>query len=184
MQQIIKNVVGLLAVVFLLASGVVAEEPVDIDDKSLTAEEKIRQGFGIGVIVGEPTGLSAKKWVTDTTAIDAAAAWSFADFNSFQIHADYLWHNFDLIKTEDLPGRLPVYFGVGGRIKFQGSNDGNGKGQNDERTRVGIRAPVGISYLFHDVPVDLFAEVVPILDIAPETKFGIGVGLGARYYFR
>ena len=176
----VKQVCRLIFLGVVLAAGAGADDSLGVD-KTLSAEEKIRQGFGVGVIIGEPTGLNVKKWISDTTAIDGAAAWSFYDFNSFQLQADYLWHNFDLLKTEDLPGRLPVYWGVGVRIKFKGENDGKG---NDERTRVGVRAPVGISYLFHDVPVDLFAEVVPILDIAPETKFGIGVAIGARYYFR
>ena len=58
-----------------LTGGVGAEESLGTtSDESLTAVEKIRQGFGIGLIVGEPTGLSAKKWLSDTTAIDAAVA--------------------------------------------------------------------------------------------------------------
>ncbi len=175
----VKQVCRLIVLGVVLAAGAGADDSLGVDN-TLSAEEKIRQGFGVGVIVGEPTGLSAKKWISDTTAIVGAAAWSFSDYNSFQLQADYLWHSFDLIKTEDLPGRFPVYFGVGGRVKFKGENNGKG----DERTRVGVRVPVGISYLFHDVPVDLFAEVVPVLDIAPETKFGIGVAIGARYYFR
>jgi len=35
------------------------------------------RGFGLGIIVGEPTGLSFKKWSGDTTAIGGAIAWSF-----------------------------------------------------------------------------------------------------------
>jgi hypothetical protein len=173
-----------MTVVSLLCISVRAEETAqDTPDKNMTAEEQVRQGFGIGIILGEPTGLSAKKWISDTTAIDAAAAWSFIDFNSFQLHADYLWHNYDLIKTKELPGCLSVYYGVGGRIKFKGSNDGNGKGNKDEDTRLGVRVPLGLSYVFKRNPVELFAEVAPILDIVPETKFGVGIGVGARYYF-
>ena len=171
--------IGTLSVLCTITAATWADEP--LIDTGLTAEEKIRQGFGIGVIVGEPTGLSAKKWITDTTAIDAAAAWSFADFSSFQLHVDYLWHNYDLIQTKELPGQLSVYYGIGGRIKLKGSNDG--KGNKDEGTRLGVRIPVGLSYTFKENPVELFAEVVPLLDVVPETKLGIGVGVGARYYF-
>ena len=171
--------IGTLSVLCAITAATWADEP--LIDNGLTAEEMIRQGFGIDVIVGEPTGLSAKKWITDTTAIDAAAAWSFADFNSFQLHVNYLWHNYDLIQTKELPGQLSVYYGIGGRIKLKGSNDG--KGNKDEGTRLGVRIPVGLSYTFKENPVELFAEVVPLLDVVPETKLGIGVGVGARYYF-
>jgi hypothetical protein len=32
-------------------------------------------GFGVGIILGEPTGLSGKYWLTEKTAVDAAVAW-------------------------------------------------------------------------------------------------------------
>ena len=173
--------IGRMLVLLAITAVVWADEP--LTDNGLTAGEQIREGFGIGIIVGEPTGLSAKKWISDTAAIDAAAVWSFADFNSFQLHVDYLWHNYDLIKTKELPGQLSVYYGIGGRIKLKSSNGGNGKSDKDEDTRLGVRVPVGLSYTLKENPVELFAEVVPLLDVVPETKPGIGIGIGARYYF-
>jgi hypothetical protein len=47
------------------------------------------QGIGLGVILGEPTGVSFKAWIDNRTAIDAAAAWSFSENDSFQFHTDY-----------------------------------------------------------------------------------------------
>ena len=137
-------------------------------------EARGENGLGVGVIVGEPTGISIKKWIGETRAVDAAAAWSFSENESFQFHADYLIHNFSLIQPKDLDlnGRLPVYFGVGCRIKL------------DEDALVGIRIPFGISYLFADAPVDLFVEVVPILDLAPDTDLDINAAIGVRFYFR
>jgi hypothetical protein len=37
------------------------------------------EGFGLGVIVGNPTGLSFKVWTGGSSAFDAAAAWSLDD---------------------------------------------------------------------------------------------------------
>ena len=129
------------------------------------------KGFGLGVILGEPTGVSAKNWITNTTAIDAAIAWSFVDQGALHIHADYLFNNFELIKL-DSKAKIPVYYGAGIRIKF---------GEND--TQLALRIPVGIDYLFGDAPVDIFLEVVPMLEIIPETKFQFNAAIGARYYF-
>lgn len=186
-ELIMKRIINghrLLVIAYLLIANVGAEEAgQDINGKSMTAEEQVHQGLGIGIIIGEPTGLSAKKWLTDTTAIDFGAAWSFIDAESFQFHADYLWHNYDLIKTKELSGSFSVYYGVGGRIKLKSSNNGNGKDSKDDDTRLGVRVPLGVSYVFKENPVELFAEVVPILDVVPETKFGLGIGVGARYYF-
>ena len=34
-------------------------------------------GFGLGIIFGEPTGISFKGWIGRRAAFDAAVAWSF-----------------------------------------------------------------------------------------------------------
>jgi hypothetical protein len=129
-------------------------------------------GFGVGVILGEPTGLSLKCWVTEKTAIDGGVAYSFKDTTSFHFHSDFLWHNFDLLPVTH--GRLAVYYGVGGRVKFERNTD----------TRAGVRGPIGLAYMFEQAPVDIFVEIAPILDVTPSTKFGINGGVGVRYYFR
>ena len=141
-----------------------------------------QEGFGLGIIVGEPTGLSLKKWINEERAIDAAAAWSFSENKSFQFHVDYLIHNYSLLKPMNAKGKLPVYFGVGARLKLKEENEG--KGRNDDDAIFGIRVPLGISYLFSDAPIDLFAEIVPVLDIAPDTDFDLNAAIGARYYFK
>ena len=48
--------------------------------------------FGVGAMLGAPTGLSLKYWLTDTSAIDGGLAWHFGDDDRFQIHSDYLYH--------------------------------------------------------------------------------------------
>ncbi len=127
------------------------------------------KNFGLGVILGEPTGISAKKWLDDKSAIDAAVAWSLVAPSSFHLHADYLYHNFNIFDVEK--GKLPLYFGVGFRIRI---------GDED---RVGIRVPVGICYLFEKSPLDIFVEVGPVLDLAPATKLRLTLSAGIRYFF-
>lgn len=134
-------------------------------------------GFGVGIIVGEPTGFSVKKWIGKDRAIDGAAAWSLSGDHSLQIHADYLFHNFDLIRPGNINGRLPVYFGIGGRTSFNDSS-------HNHDTLVGVRLPVGISYLPAKAPVEMFIELAPIMDIVPSTDLEISAALGIRYYFR
>jgi hypothetical protein len=130
-----------------------------------------QEGLGLGVIVGEPTGLSLKTWLHPTTAFDLAAAWSFVDEDALHLHGDYLIHNYNTFPVSK--GRLPFYYGVGARLKIQ-----------DHDSAVGIRVPVGVSYLFAHEPIDLFLEVVPIMDVTPATDLSVNASLGARYYFR
>lgn len=124
---------------------------------------------GVGIIAGEPTGVSFKYWTGSTTAFDAALAWSFVDEAAFHLHADYILHNFTLIRIEE--GKLPFYYGIGARLKT--AHD----------AQLGVRVPLGLAYLFATAPVDIFLEVVPILDLTPKTDFRINAALGARYFF-
>ncbi|MEI6846414.1 MAG: hypothetical protein WCK32_00005 [Chlorobiaceae bacterium] len=124
---------------------------------------------GLGIIVGEPTGLSMKYWLDDTTAIDAALAFSLSDNNQLQFHADYLIHSGMSTKNSR---SLLSYYGVGARIRH-----------DDNDTRVGIRVPFGVTYNFSDVPVDLFAEIAPVLDVTPDVTFDLNAAVGIRYFF-
>jgi hypothetical protein len=128
--------------------------------------------LGIGAILGEPTGLSVKYWLSNRNAVDGGVAWSFSERDSFHLHADYLFHNFDWLRPRT--GQMPVYFGAGGRVLFEERRD----------NRAGIRAPIGISYIFDRYPLDAFVEVAPILDLTPGTKLEFNAGIGLRFYFR
>lgn len=126
--------------------------------------------LGIGVMIGEPTGLSLKSWTGGNNAFDVGVAWSLGRYDAFYVHADYLWHNYDVFDEVD-SGTLPLYYGVGGRIVFD---------END--AVIGARFPVGVNYLFEDAPIGLFVEVAPIFNLAPSTDFDVDGGLGVRFY--
>jgi hypothetical protein len=132
--------------------------------------------FGMGIIVGEPTGIGAKLHLDSGNALAFGLAWSLEGDNELHIHTDYLFHNYDLIPVEQ--GQLPLYFGVGGRIKINEEHHGRGGDDN-----VGVRFPVGLAYIFEGAPFDVFMEIVPILDLAPDTDFDLNGAIGGRYWF-
>ena len=126
-------------------------------------------GFGLGIILGEPTGVSFKSWVGRREAFDVAVAWSFEGEGAIHIHADYLFHNFRLFHIEK--GDLVLYYGIGARVKTV------------HKTQVGVRIPLGLSYLFEKDPVEIFFELGPIMNLTPKTLFRMTTGIGVRYYF-
>lgn len=139
---------------------------------SVSNAQNNSKDLGVGFMVGEPTGLTAKKWTGGGNAIDMGVAWSFAGPNDgVTLQADYIWHNYRVFSEVD-PGTLPLYYGVGGRMVL---------GEND--SHLGARFPVGINYLFEDSPFGVFLEAAPILELAPATDFDIDGTLGARFYF-
>ncbi len=130
-----------------------------------------QKGFGAGIILGEPTGLSVKGWLSEGSAIDAGLAWSFHPEGSFHLHADYLLHSFDVFKTEE---PVALYYGIGGRLKT---------GRNED-ARLGVRMVVGLDYLWRNAPFDIFLELAPVLDLTPSTEAEFNGGLGGRFWFR
>jgi len=127
--------------------------------------------FGIGVIAGEPTGITGKYMLNENNAIDAGVGWKTSGDSEFHIYADYLFHIQDLIKVKK--GALPVYVGGGLRYVDRDKKD----------NKFGIRIPVGLEYLFENVSLGAFAELVPVLNLSPDTDFDLEGGVGIRFYF-
>ena len=144
------------------------------------------QGFGIGAMVGDPTGISAKVWIGGDRAVDFGLAWGLWRGGYLHLHADHLFHKMDLIDVG--AGRMPLYFGPGLRLRTWNNgrywHRGHYYDHDGTRVGLGIRFPVGVAYLFDDAPVDLFLEVAPTLDLIPGTFMDLDAGLGVRYYFR
>jgi len=127
------------------------------------------RGFGIGIVIGEPTGFSAKAWTSPGNAVDIGVAWAFSRQGYFHLHADYLWHFPDAIRAEE---RFVPYAGFGGRMGF-----------GEDKARAGIRVPGGIAYWPRSIPLDVFLEIALIMDVAPATELSLNGGIGARYFF-
>ena len=143
------------------------------------------ENLGLGFIVGDPTGLSLKVWQDRTHAVDVGLGWNTQHDESFHLHADYLIHDFSIFKLKPGAGRMPFYYGIGGVIAKEDYYDYYNRAfyyHND--TRVGVRIPVGISYLFAGNPLEFFAELAPRLDLTPSSDFTVDAALGMRFYFK
>ena len=140
--------------------------------------------FGIGLIVGSPTGLSMKYYLGESgdNAIDAAIGAAFVGSSGYHLHADYLWH--PIVLTTDPAFKLPLHVGLGARVLL------HDRGRNeDSNLHLGLRAPVGITFDFTQIPLDVFLEAALILDFHGDEGDGdhigldLNAGVGVRYYF-
>jgi hypothetical protein len=122
--------------------------------------------IGIGLAVGQPTGVSGKYWLDTHVAVDGFLGYHFSD--EFDMHADLLYHAFSLLPITQ--GRLPIYFGVGGRALL---------GDSDQ---FGFRFPVGVSYLFPDNPLEGFVELAPVMKVTSGIAAYMDFMVGARVY--
>ncbi len=152
--------------------------------------------FGIGFVLGDPTGLTAKYFVSRQNALDFGlgfggygwgrgycyrdiAGQRYCDgrrFGHTSINLDYLWHNPIAVSNVS----LDWYIGVGGRIWFWDyGNDYYG----DEFV-LAARAPIGLSLRFANPGfLELFLEIAPSLYLTHGPDLDFDAGFGLRFYF-
>lgn len=163
---------AVLMLVILGLPGVAAadDEPIDRGVDKGT--------FGIGIIVGEPTGICGKLYIKDDQAIQAAVGGAIIG-GGIQAHADYVFHPI-ILQTRD-SFVLATFIGPGVRF-IQYSN-----GRDASFVALGLRATGGLLFDFKNVPLDAFLEVAGVFEFAFEDGEGAGIalnaGAGVRYYF-
>lgn len=148
--------------------------------------------FGLGLELGEPDGLNGKVFVRPTGAIDFGLGYIYDHYyygDGLHIYADYLWHPAVLTNTPSFA--LPFYIGVGLRL-WDFSYCVNNVCDYDG-SAVGIRVPIGLSFDFKNAPIDIFMQVIPVLDFLSgdyymrydhREHFGIDGSLGIRFWFK
>ncbi len=156
----IKKLLSILTIIFGVA--------IAIPETSHAQANGEGGNLGLGVMLGEPTGISIKAWNNSKSAFGFGAAWSFGRYDAIHLHGDYLQHSW--LNGVD-QGRLAFYYGVGARLVLA------------DEAAIGIRVPLGLNYIVEDAPIDLFVEAVPILDLAPSTDFDGNGAVGIRFYF-
>jgi hypothetical protein len=133
--------------------------------------------FGLGLILGSPTGISGKLYFGKRNALDFAIGAALVNERGLHVHSDYLWH--PIMLTEDEAFFLPLYIGIGGRLLLH-------ERHSDEDLHLGVRVPVGIVFDFKRVPIDVFGEIALIVDIiraSGEDIVDLNAAVGVRYYF-
>ncbi len=148
--------------------------------------------FGLGIELGAPTGITGKYFVSPSGALDFGLGVAYEHYyygDGIHLYLDYLWHPVSLVSAEAF--ELPFYVGIGGRFWdfdycFQGRCDYGG-------SAIGLRVPLGIAFDFNNTPLDIFFQIVPVLDFIrgdyynrydERTHLGIDGSIGIRFWFK
>lgn len=146
--------------------------------------------FGLGLELGEPSGLNGKYFLNGSNAIDFGVGYIYRHYyagDGLNLYADYLWH--PLVLTSASAFELPFYIGVGGRFfNFDYGCDRNGRNCIYGGSAFGVRVPLGISFDFNNAPLDIFVQLTPTLDFYRDYRdhnvaLGIDFSIGIRFWF-
>jgi hypothetical protein len=146
-----RPALGLLAVCFL-ALAASAAQPGKV---------------ALGLILFEPSGLTAKTWLSRATALAGGIGWSAEENHYLHLHADFLFFRRGLAADRNLD--LEFYLGAGGKIIFRDSDN------------AWLRLPLGVDFLLRKSPLNFFFEVVPSFNFSELKLFG---AIGFRYIFQ
>ena len=138
--------------------------------------------FGLGVIVGDPNGFSAKKYLGGRThALDFAVAYRlFGPFGaSYYAHSTYLVHPNEFVELDGVV--LSWHMGVGGYLGLAFVDDGFGN--TVSAVGLGARAPIGVDIDLESLPLQMFFDVAVNIGVVPSTYLSAEGNLGFRFYF-
>ena len=134
--------------------------------------------FGLGFVLGDPSGITAKYFLNRDHAV--AAGIGDAAGHGFYLNVDYLIHFRGILPVPE----MAFYLGGGGAFHHYHRNRNSRVWDDDEEeNRLEARMPFSLNYVFKPVPIEVFFELVPALEIIPDVDFRLRAGLGARYYF-
>ena len=153
------KITSLIAIAVLASVSTADAGPTGFGGSSWATNKK----FGIGLELGAPTGINGKLFITPSNAIDFGLGEMYHYYyggDGLHLYADYLWHPLALTSTPAFS--MPFYVGVGARLwQFEYSCAGR---TCTGAEAIGVRVPLGITFNFNNVPLDIFVQAVPTLD--------------------
>src|SRR5262249_26957471 len=126
--------------------------------------------FGLGLVVGTPTGLSLEYKLSSHTAIDGAVGIDLFVDRHLYVQGDFLFLFGDLLGGGDVG--LTPYLGIGAFVADFG-NRGAG---------FGVRGPFGLALDFRRAPLQIYGEFSLNLQLVRDAHLYVGGALGFRYF--
>lgn len=129
----------------------------------------------VGVVLGDPTGISGRMSLDSQHSLEGAFAYSSSSYEGLHLRATYLWDRARTFQTAADP--LYMYYGLGLRVISIS------RGKYDGDIAFGPRAPIGVLYNIDNPNLELFAELSLAVDLVPKTDVDIDGGIGVRIRF-
>jgi len=151
-----------------------------------------QNGFSLGLILGDPTGITLRSGLDERSAIQAHFGYSPFPGDAVAVMVDWTYDAWNFLRNNPSAG-LMFYFGAGGKAEWFTSNYfaygyDHPRGYSDRsHFGLGARGLVGLRVPFRKAPFDLFVELAPIGVIVvvpnPGAYYDIDFAIGARCRF-
>jgi len=133
-------------------------------------------GISIGIVIGDPTGLSLKFWgIGQNSALQVnIGGGGFVAPADLSVSGSLLFH---ALLTRETP--INGYLGVGALA-------GINQGRHGDGAVFGILVPLGLEFILSEVPLDIFMEVPPVIGFTTKGKplANLTFGIGLRYILK
>lgn len=144
--------------------------------------------WGIGIVLGDPSAITAKYIADQKVAYDMGLSFSFDRW--IFLYGDWLWHVPGALgHANDFVARTTPYIGAGGLFVISNRNaydrrrDRYFETSANSTIAIGARFPLGLEWKPASVPLGVFVEIVPGMTIIPATMGFVQAGIGARFFF-
>jgi hypothetical protein len=145
-----------------------------------TTARPARAEVGVGLFVGQPTGLDVKLDLQRKTALDFVIGWN--DFDDDRGRDGYAHLTF-LVNLANVRGRsvlVPFRLGVGGAV-FDDNRDFG------DDINIAVRAPFEVGIRFRRTPLEIYGELALVVVLIDENDNHDDIdadgGIGLRVYF-
>jgi hypothetical protein len=146
--------------------------------------------FGLGIELGDTSGVTAKYWVGPTNSVAAGLGfWGYGfndcwhdgagthcngwGYSGGTFHVDYLWQS-NIVRGT---AQLDWHIGAGGRTGWFNGCSGT-------CFDLAARLPIGLDLMFANPSfLEVFLEIAPALVVVPGLWVEFQPELGVRYYF-
>lgn len=174
-----KRFQGTLAVMIRTAGLAFALATVALPTSGARAEQRAGGAIGVGVSLGDPTGVTAE-YHRRTPGFGQALELSvgveaFNRADDFYVHLIWKFYITEVVRHSDFD--VPVYTGIGPWISEDNGRD------DDDNPDIGARLPLGIAMDFRRAPLQVFFELAAEVQLLDDFGIDLEGAIGFRYFF-
>lgn len=149
---------------------------------ALTSNLAMAKTWGLGAVLGDPTGLSANYFLSETRTIHSILAYDIDGDDDLFLASHYTWRRPTDINLETFT--LGWFYGAGAQLEYHDhSHHHRHYHRHDDRLNIGPSGTLGLFHEFKEVPLELFLKSNLTVYIVNDTDADADVMLGLHYNF-